>query len=188
MIVIGVTGSISSGKTTASKIISFNKGPLFNADQIVNKLYRTSSFKEIVCKKFQIQSRSKFKLELKRKIIEKKENLKKLSKIIHPLVRKKMLDFLKNNKNKKYLFLEIPLLIENRLMKYFDKIIFIKSAKRIRIKRYRLNGGNMNLFSLLNGQQLKDSKKMNFCDYIVVNNKSLSILKKNLLNIMATYE
>ena len=37
MIKIGITGSIASGKTTASKIISFRKGPLFNADDYVRK-------------------------------------------------------------------------------------------------------------------------------------------------------
>ena len=46
----------------------------------------------------------------------------------------------------------------------------------------------MELFSLLNKHQLKDSKKMKFCDHIVVNNKSLSILKRKLLNIIKLYE
>ena len=188
MAVIGITGSISSGKTTASKFISINNGPLFSADQIVNKLYKTISFKKIIFKKFKIKSTSKLKLELKKKIFKDNKNLLKLAKIIHPLVRKKMLIFLRKNRDKKYLFLEIPLLIENRLMKYFDKIIFIKSAKKNRMKRYKLNGGNVSLFSLLDNQQIKDSKKMKLCDHIVVNNKSLSILKRNLLNIMKTYE
>ena len=39
MIKIGITGSISSGKTTASKIISKSKGPLFSADRVVRNLY-----------------------------------------------------------------------------------------------------------------------------------------------------
>ena len=51
-----------------------------------------------------------------------------------------------------------------------------------------LKGGGIKLFSLLNRQQIKDSKKMKFCDHIVVNNKSLSILKKKLLNIIKLYE
>ena len=44
------------------------------------------------------------------------------------------------------------------------------------------------LFSLLDKHQLKDSKKMKFCDHIVVNNKSLFILKKKLSNIIELYE
>ena len=40
MIKIGITGSIASGKTTASKIISNKKGPLFSADKVVKELYK----------------------------------------------------------------------------------------------------------------------------------------------------
>ena len=55
--------------------------------------------------------------------------LNKLERIIHPLVRKKMNNFISIHKKKKYLFFEIPLLIESKLMKIFDIIIFIKSKK-----------------------------------------------------------
>ncbi len=114
--------------------------------------------------------------------------MKKLEKIIHPLVRKEMFIFLKNNKNKKLLFFEIPLLIESKLTKHFDVLIFIKSKKSLRLKRYILKGGSIQLFSLLEKHQIKDTKKMKFCDHIVVNNKSLSILKRKLSNIIKLYE
>jgi len=188
MIKIGLTGSISSGKTTASKIISKRRGPLFSADNVVKKLYNKKNFKKVVAKKLKIKSRSDFKRTIKNIIFKKKGTLKKLEKIIHPMVRKEMLVFLKKNKNKKFLFLEIPLLIESRLSKYFDVIIFIKSKKNLRLKRFRLKKRNIKLFSLLDSHQLKDTKKMKLCDHIVVNNKSLTILKKNLLNIIKLYE
>ena len=188
MIKIGLTGSIASGKTTASKIISRRKGPLFSADQVVKQLYKKNSFKKLIAKKLNIQLSTKFQDEVKTKILKKKKNLKKLEKIIHPLVRKKMLIFLKKNRNKKFLFCEIPLLVESKLTKYFDTIIFIRSKNNLRLKRYKLKGGNIKLFYLLNKQQLKDTKKMKFCDHIVVNNKSLSILKKKLSNIIKLYE
>ena len=40
MIKIGITGSLASGKTTASKILSFRRGPLFSADKAVKELYK----------------------------------------------------------------------------------------------------------------------------------------------------
>tara|TARA_X000000368_G_C23018030_1_gene706650 strand:+ start:368 stop:934 length:567 start_codon:yes stop_codon:yes gene_type:complete len=188
MIKIALTGSLASGKTTASKIISKGRGPLFSADNVVKKLYTNKNFRKVVVKKLRIAPRSNFKKSLKKKIFEKRRNLKKLEKIIHPMVRKEMLIFLKKNKNKKLLFLEIPLLIESRLTKYFDVIIFIKSKKILRLKRYKLKKGNVKLFLLLDNHQLKDYKKMKLCDHIVVNNKSLAVLKKNLLNIIKLYE
>ena len=121
-------------------------------------------------------------------IFKKEGALKSIEKIIHPMVRREMFDFLRRNKNKKFLFLEIPLLIESKLAKYFDIIIFIKSKKNLRLKRFKFKNKNIELFSLLDSHQLKDTRKMKFCDHVVVNNKSLAILKKNLLNIIRHYE
>ena len=45
MIKIGITGSLASGKTTASKILSNKRGPLFSADTAVMELYRNKVFK-----------------------------------------------------------------------------------------------------------------------------------------------
>ena len=45
---IGITGSLASGKTTASKILSSRNGPLFSADKIVRNLYRSKKFKKFV--------------------------------------------------------------------------------------------------------------------------------------------
>ena len=188
MIKIGITGSIASGKTTASRIIANRRGPIFNADKIVKKLYENRSFKSIISKRFKLTQKKYFKKILKDKILERRENLKILEKIIHPLVRKAMINFFNKNKNKKLLFLEIPLLIESKLAKYFDLIIYIKSKKNLRLARYTQRGGNKYLFTLLDDQQLSDSKKTKFCDYVVVNNKSLTILKKKLFNIIKEYE
>ena len=188
MIKIGITGSVSSGKTTASKIISTRRGPLFSADKVVKKLYTQSNFKKLIAKQLNLQLNINFKENVKKIILQKKESLKKLEKIIHPLVRREMFIFSEKNKNKKFLFFEIPLLIEGKLTKYFDVIIFIQSKKNLRLRRYKLKGGNAKLFSLLDKHQLKDTKKMKFCDHIVVNNKSLNVLKKSLLNIIKLYE
>ena len=187
-IVFGITGSICSGKTTAGKIISKNKGPFFSADIVVKKLYSNIAFKQKISKLLKIKSGSDLKKNLKIKILQNKSYLRRLENIVHPLVRKEMFKFLNKNKNKKYLFLEIPLLIESKLSKFFDKIILIKTNKKMRMKRYIAKGGSSNFFKLLNSQQIVDTQKIKFCDYVVVNNNSLSILKKNLYNIIKRYE
>ena len=188
MIKIGITGSLASGKSTASKFLSGKRGPLFSADYAVKELYKNSSFKSLISKKFKIKNNNHIKKNLKKMIFNNSAELKKLEKIIHPLVRKKMRKFTFKNKNKKLLFYEIPLLIESKLMKYFDKIIFIKSKKNLRLKRFKLKNGNKKLFDLLNRKQMRDDKKVKFCDYIVVNEKNLKILKQDLSNIISKYE
>ena len=99
-----------------------------------------------------------------------------------------MIHFSLKNRNKRFLFYEIPLLIESKLMKYFNIIIFIKAKKKLRLKRFLLKNGDERLFNLLNNKQLKDSKKIKFCDHVVVNEKTLNVLKKNLLVIINKYE
>ena len=188
MIKIGITGSLGSGKTTASKLIAKGRGPIFSADSEVKKLYKEKKFQYLISKKFNIKKNFNLKKELKKKILSKSIYIKRLEKIIHPIVRKKMFKFFNKNKHRKFLFCEIPLLIESTLMKYFDKTIFIKSSKKIRLKRYILSGGDKKLFFLLDKKQFKDTKKMAMCDYVVVNNTSLIILKKKLSNIIITNE
>ena len=129
MIKIGITGSLASGKTTASKILSLRRGPLFSADKVVKELYQNKKFRSLISKRFKIKNDNKIKKSLKKIIYENKKNIKKLEKIIHPIVRKEMRKFTFRNKNKKFLFYEIPLLIESKLMKHFDIIIFIKAKK-----------------------------------------------------------
>ncbi len=188
MIKIGITGSIASGKTTASKILSKKRGPLFSADSTVLGLYKNNVFKSLIAKKFGIKKNNQIKKSIKEKIFRNENNLKKLEKIIHPLVRKKMKKFTQQNKNKKILFYEIPLLVESNLMKYFDIIIFIKSKKLLRLRRFISKKGNKKLFNLLNNKQMSEHKKVKFCDYIVVNERNLKILKKNLSSIIEKYE
>ncbi|MDC3156965.1 dephospho-CoA kinase [Candidatus Pelagibacter bacterium] len=188
MIKIGITGSLASGKTTASKILSYRRGPLFSADKAVKEIYKNKHFKFLASKRFRVKNNSQLKKSLKLLILKKKDNIKKLERIIHPLVRKKMKNFTLQNRNKKLLFYEIPLLIESKLMKHFNVIVFIKAKKQLRLRRFRSKSGDKKLFNLLNNKQMNDIKKIKFCDHVVVNEKNLNILKKNLLAIISKYE
>ena len=185
---IGITGSIASGKSTATKLLSTGRGPLFSADNVVKKLYQNKNFRKLILKKFNIKNTPGFKNLLKKKVLHDNKNIKKLEKMIHPLVRKKMKRFTMINKNKKILFFEIPLLIESKLMSFFDVIIFIKAKKEVRLKRFKSKGGKKKLFDLLNRKQMSDIKKIKFCDHVVVNEKKISILKEDLLDIIRRYE
>ena len=184
---IGITGSLASGKSTASKILG-KKGPVFSADSIVKKLYSQKKFRKHISKKLKIQSSSNIKSLIKQKILRDKSFFKKLEKIIHPFVRKEMINFTQKHKNKKFIFFEIPLLVESRLMKNFDIIFYIKAKKSLRLKRFKKKGGNKIFFNVLNKKQFSDEKKAKYCDHVIVNEKNLNIFKKNLLGILKKYE
>ena len=78
MIKIALTGSLASGKTTASKIISSRRGPLFNADDVVKRLYKSKNFKKLISKKLNFRLNKNFKLNVKHRILENKFNLKNI--------------------------------------------------------------------------------------------------------------
>ena len=65
MIKIGITGSLASGKTTVSKILSHKRGPLFSADQAVKEIYKAKDFRSLLSKKFNIKNNNLIKQSLK---------------------------------------------------------------------------------------------------------------------------
>ena len=179
MKIIGITGSLASGKTTASKILSKGNGPLFSADDEVKKLYKKKKFKKIILEGFNIKSSRNVKKMIKEKIQENDLSIQKIEKIIHPLVKK--------NSKRKFVFLEIPLLIESKLMNFFDIIFYIKARRGIRLKRFISRGGKKNFFKILDKKQSSDAEKIKYSNHVIVNEKNFRILKKKLLDIFKRY-
>ena len=138
MIVVGILGDIGSGKSFISKQF---KSPVFNADIEVNKIYK----KNKICYKKLKKKLPKYiktfpidKIELTKAILSNKYNLKKIVSVVHPLVKKKMINFLKKNVKKKLVVLDVPLLIENNLNKKKYILIFVDSKKEqinLRLKK-----------------------------------------------------
>ena len=180
---IGITGSLSSGKSSVAKILSKNKKLLFSADEVVKNLYLDNKFKEKIKKKFKIK-RKNIKKEIKLRLLKKEISIKELGAIIHPFVRKRMKEFHQKNIKKEIIFFEIPLLIESKLMGFFDYIILVVAPQKNRLKRYIKKGGKKKMFYLLDKNQISAKKKIKFCDYLIVNNKSKNYLRKKVTSII----
>ena len=181
---IGITGSVSSGKSTATEILAKKSYPIFSADTEVKKLYKNRKFIKALSNKLKLKKTTLIKKQVTTMILENKDNIKKVEKLFHPLVRKRMRYFARKNKKKNYIFFEIPLLVESKLLKFFDLTIFISSPRKLRLKRYLRKGGTKSLFKLLDKRQANPSIKKRKCDFIVVNNSTKKVLKRNLLNII----
>ena len=148
MIKIAVVGDIGSGKSFISNLFDC---PVFNADIEVANIYKKNKSCFFKIKKAIPNHFSGFpikKEELIQSIMMNKNNLKKISNIVHPIVRKKLNIFLKENKNKKIVVLDIPLYFENKLNKKKDIIIYIDAKKKEILKRIKKRK-NFNL-SLIN--------------------------------------
>jgi dephospho-CoA kinase len=183
MIKIGITGSLASGKSTVAKLISRGRYPIFNADKTVADLYKKKDFVKKIKKKFNIINSKNIRKKIKTLIQKDKKKLKKLELIVHPLVRKEMLSLMRLKKKKTLIF-DIPLLIESKLMKYFDIIVFVGAKRKVRLKRYLHKKGNRKIFTILDKRQITPSKKIKISDHVIYNNSSIKVLKKKVRLLM----
>ena len=193
MIKVGILGSVGSGKSFVANIFKELGFNIFSADQVVSQIYERN---KNINKKISIF----FKLKLNRGKINKNElrdNLKKnpkkfkyLNKIIHPIVRKKLILFLSKYKKTKLVVLDIPLLIENKMFNFVDIFIFVKTKPnifKIRIKKRR--NLDKQFLKLLENQQADEKIKKSYADFTVDNSTKdkvklqvKKILDKILLN------
>ena len=181
MIKVGVLGDIGSGKSFVAKQFGY---PVFNADKEVSDIYKNDKFcYKKIKKKFPkfIKSKSLKKDELGSLIKANKKNLKKISDIVHPIVRRRMVNFFKKNKRKKMVVLDIPLLVENKLYDKNFYLIFVHSNKYEINKRLKKRPFyNKKIIDSLRKSQRSLLYKKKISDYVIKNNFKLQSLKKNI--------
>ena len=181
MIRIAIVGEIGSGKSYVSQALGL---PVFNADKEVSKIYNNN-------KKIYLKLKKKFptfiksypikKEELLKVIIKNKKNIKIISKLVHPIVRRRMNRFLKKNNKKRAIVLDIPLYFENKIYKKKDIVIYVSAKKSQVIKKLKLrNGFNFKLYSQLKKIQLSNEQKRKKSNFIVKNNFNKTSLKKEI--------
>jgi len=185
MIKIGLLGDIGSGKTFISKKFGF---PVFNADDEVKKIYRKNKYCYKRLKKNfpnYIVSFPIKKKELTKAIYYNKNNIKKINQIVHPIVRKNLNKFFSKNKGKKAVILDIPLLLENKINRKKDILVFVDAKKQEIQKRLkRRKNFNSKIFQKLKKLQLPVEIKKKKSDYIIKNNFNNYLLKKNVKKVL----
>ena len=185
MIRIAIIGSIGSGKTYISKLFGF---PVFNADEIVSKIYSEDKNVFIKLKKKLPDNFNKFPInkdELINTILRNKKNINKISSIIHPVVRKYFVKFLKINKKKKVVVLDIPLYLENKLNKKGDIIIFIHSRNADILKRIKKRKNyNKSIFQKLKKLQFTSNYKRKKSHFTIKNDFNRNSTRKKVKDII----
>ena len=189
MIRLAVVGDIGSGKSHVAKQFGY---PVFNADNEVERLYKKSRKCFNKLKKTLPEYIISFPLkksEISKAIMDNHVNLRKVVKIIHPEVRHQMNLFIKKNKKERIIVLDIPLLLENKLNKKSDFLIFVDAEKKEidrRLKRRR--NFNLKVIKKLKEFQLPLEIKKKKSHFIIKNNfknnsikKSVNIIKEKIL-------
>jgi len=184
MIRIAMVGDIGSGKSHVAKQFGF---PVFNADKEVASLYKKnrkcfSRLKKILPK--YISAFPINKKELAIAIMANEQNIKKITKVVHPAIKIKMLNFVKKHSNKKFIVLDIPLLIENKINKKNDILIFVDAKKKEILKRLRRRPNfNLKMVEKFKKLQLPLEFKKKKSSFIIKNNFNNNFVKKNVKKI-----
>ena len=181
MIKIGILGDIGSGKSYVAKQFGC---PVFDADAEVTKIYKKNKncFNKLKNKlpKY-IYSFPIKKKEIGKAIIENQNNLKKIIKIVHPIVRTNMNKFIKKNKKKKMVVLDIPLLLENKINKKNYILVFVDSNKKEIQKRLKKRANyNSVILNKLKKIQLPLEIKKKKSKFSIKNNFKSSYVRKNV--------
>ena len=185
MIKIGILGDIGSGKSHVAKKFGY---PVFNADYEVAKLYKQdkkifNQLKKSLPKyifSFPIE-----KKEISSAILANKNNLNKIVKIVHLEVRKKMNIFLKKHKNKKIIILDIPLLLENKINKKEDILVFIQSKQLDILKKLKKRKNfNQKLLKKFKNIQYPLKYKKKKSDFIIKNDFTKKSINDGIKKIL----
>ena len=175
MIVIGLTGGIASGKTTITNFLKKKKFAVHDSDSVVKKIYSKPELKflnylEKTNLKNSIKGNKIDKKTIREEIFTNTEKRKLLEKYLHAKVKKSRDIFLKKNRQKKtqIVFLDIPLLFENKLEKICNYTILFYAPLKIRKQRaIRRRGMQKKILVKIIKSQLSDKIKKKKADFII---------------------
>jgi len=187
--IIGITGSIGSGKTTVAKIFSKHQYTRIDADEIGHKLIKSN---KIIYKKLKKEFGEEI-LDKNKGINRKKlgnvvfndvKKLKKLNSIIHLAIIKEIKNQIKKIKNKcggkERIVVDAPLLLETKAKNLVDKVIVVKSSKKNILKRNKkFSKKQIDTISKL---QMPLKRKLKDADFVIDNDGSKKSVEDQVMN------
>ena len=181
MIKIGILGDIGSGKSFVAKQFGFQ---VFDAEYEVRKIYKKDKKFYIKLKKAipkYILSFPINKKEIAKSILSNQKNLKKIINIVHPIVRSRMNKFINKNKKRKIIVLDVPLLLENKINKKTDILVFVDAKKKEIIKNLKKRKNyNLKTIKILKKFQLPLDYKKKKSNFVIKNNFKIQPIKKSV--------
>jgi len=191
MCVIGITGSLGTGKSTVAKMFAELGAKVLDADRIAHQqmLPGAVCFRPIVNtfgKDILVAGRIDRK-KISAHVFRNIKQLRKLEQIVHPAVRKVILTKIrhyKNHRRKRVVVVDIPLLFESKLNRYVDFIIVVKASRAKQILRATKKLGMTKIEALRRIRaQMPLRQKIRLADIIIDNDGALMKTKKQVVLI-----
>ena len=189
MIKIGLTGSIGMGKTKTGKIFSELGFPIYNADDVVHKLYEpgqkgAEKIKEVFPDSINSDG-SVNRESLSAEVLGNVEKIRVLESIIHPLVGEDREIFFEENVDSPVVVLDIPLLFETGGEKFVDIVVVVDAPADIQEERV-LSRPNMTKEKLekIIAEQIPNDIKKEKADFVVDTSVSIEDAKVQVIKIL----
>ena len=190
--IIGLTGGIGSGKSSAAALFEDIGVDLIDADDLArDSLSINSEGYKLFIEEFgdkYLDENKNINRELIRKLIFNDSDAKsKLESIIHPIVRSGIETFIKNKKSD-YCIIVVPLIFETNSSKIYDRVLVIDCDVDVQISRTskRDNQTMSDIENIVNKQATRE-QRLSIADDVIVNNGSLDLLRNEVLKIHKKY-
>ena len=188
---IAITGSLGTGKSTILKILQNLGFSTFSCDEVVKNLYKNLDIQkkiiEIFGKEILSIDGKLNKKKILEKILEDNKLKEKLESLFHPLVKEKLLEFIRERKEEKIIFAEVPLLFEAGWEDLFDEIWVITCSPLTQKERILRKGLEEKLGEKLLKLQLSLKEKEKKAHKIIFSEKSFEELEKEIKEMLKEY-
>ena len=181
---VGLTGSFGSGKSSVSEYFRELGASIIDSDASVREIYASDT-------QFLEQLRQKFGREvfdadgcvdrkaLGNRVFVNLEELKWLEERLHPLVHEHRIRQMESGKATLWIA-EIPLLFEKNLEKEVDRSISVVSCYSLRVNRLKNRGFSPEEVEARKSRQLPQKQKISRADFVILNDGSFEFLKRQV--------
>ena len=179
--IIGITGTIASGKSTVSDYFIKQGYVVIDADKITKELQEQKEVLKDFGESVLLENRSLNRQKLREIVFQDKTALQKINRIMHPKVREKFEDVRSRTLKEEIVFFDIPLLFEAHFEDLCEKIILVCAEREVQIRRViQRDNSSRELAEKIINSQAKEEEKRKKSDYIIENNGTVEELYQKL--------
>ena len=189
MIILGITGSVGTGKSFASNFFKKQRVPVFDSDHEVSLLYKKKKVLGIIMQNFPkaFEKNKLIKEKLTKIVFQDKNKLLILENIIYKFLNERRYKWIRKQfRNKsKFVVFDVPLLFEKDNIKKYDRIITMICSEKIQMTRVlKRNGWDEKRFTQTKLLQMDDKKKIKLANNIIYSDRGKRIVYNKVYNIL----
>ncbi|MGO8737937.1 dephospho-CoA kinase [Rhodoblastus sp.] len=189
MIVLGLTGSIGMGKSTAAAMFRDFGIPVFDADDCVHQIYAGAPPAAMAARFPEALADGRIdRKRLGSLVLADPEAMTVLEKIVHPLVEDQRNKFIRDNKDggAKLAVLDIPLLFETEAWRRVDAIVVVTAPEEVQHERVLSREAmDEDKFLSILRRQIPDKKKRMFAQFVIGTQFGLEPTWRQIRNVIA---